>query len=350
MTHYYCKPLERIKLKSNISLDENIYFSFVREITNTFEAYQVFRPQFLHKLDRKQNIVPYEFSNLSEKIIYQIKSSSLREWETFDCYEWMQSYFSDHILVVEKPKIILYITCHYFIHIVADDMGIEKIQPIVKKYNFYLDKKISNNDTNKTIYAKPRKLSKQQVLKVLDKKQYDLLTQFFVLQESFLTSTKNCKHPYLEFLEKNACHFFITLWDHWIKDDKEFKKLIIEYFAHSYLLKTQNLLMQQRLLNEDRLLNFLIWLSLQSESYQVYLDNNDELTLCKISQQDIINNFYMGIRLGRGYSFYFPKIKILINAINEDYCMEIFTFGENKKIREKIQEMKLYALKHFNNH
>lgn len=342
MKHYYCVPTRRNKLKSNTSLEENMYFNFIQEITNMFRVYQVFRPKFLSKITKKQSITSSEFSHLSEKIFYRIKSPSLREWETFDCYSWMQSYHSDHILVIEDPRMILYVTCYYFIHIFIDDKNITQIDPILKKYNFCLTKSVSRSAKNKTIYTKPRKLSNQQVLKLIEKQQYKLLVEFFKVEEDFLSSISHSDCKVFNLLTKK--HFFITLWDHWIMDNQEFKKLIVEYFSNSFLLKTQPDLMQQKQVNEDKLLEFLIWLSSKDKSYRIYLDNQ-KLILRRIYQQDLINNFYMGARLGSGYSLYFPKTKILINTINEDYCMEVFLFDKNKKIETKIQKIGLYALK-----
>ena len=332
MTHYYCIPNKKNKLRSYAHLDENIYFNLIREITNTFEVYQVFRPKFLSKITKKQKITSDEFSQLEEKIPYRIKSPCLRDWESFDCYEWMQSYHSDHILIIEKPKIVFYITCHCFIHIFINEKNIKTIAPILKKHNFFLDRNIARSEKSRRIYARQRKLSSHQVAKLIEKEQYGRLVYLFQMEEDFLSPPSH-----------HSNRFFITLWNHWIKDDQEFKRLIVEYFPNAYLLKTQPTLMSQKQANEDRLLSFLMWLLSKSEACRIYLDNQ-KLILRKMYQQDLVNNFYMGARLGRGCSLYFPKIKTLINRINEDYCMEIFVFDKNKEIKTKIQEMELYVL------
>ncbi|RDU69134.1 hypothetical protein CQA58_07605 [Helicobacter brantae] len=332
MTHYYCIPNKINNFKSYIHLDENIYFNLIREITNTFEVYQVFRPKFLSKITKKQKITLDEFSQLEEKIPYRIKSSSLRDWESFDCYEWMQSYHSDHILIIEKPKIVFYVTCHCFIRVFINEKNIKTIAPILKKHDFFLDRNIARSEKSRRIYARQRKLSSHQVAKLIEKEQYERLVYLFQMEEDFLSPPSH-----------HSNRFFITLWDHWIKDNQEFKRLIVEYFPNAYLLKTQPTLMSQKQANEDKLLNFLMWLSSKSEVYRIYLDNQ-KLVLKKMYRQDLINSFYMGARLGRGYSLYFPKTKILINTINEDYCMEAFIFDKNKEIKTKIQEMELYVL------
>lgn len=343
MTHYYCIQNNKNKLKSYAHLDENIYFNLIREITNTFEVYQVFRPKFLSKIAKKQKITLDDFSQLEEKIPYRIKSSSLRDWESFDCYEWMQSYHSDHILIIEKPKIVFYVTCHCFIHIFIDEKNLKAIAPILKKHNFFLDRNIVRSEKSRTIYARQRKLSSHQVTKLIEKEQYEKLVHLFQMEEDFLPPPSHHDKKDSNLLSENSNHFFITLWDHWIKDDQEFKRLIVEYFPNAHLLKTQPTLMSQKQSNEDKLLNFLMWLSSKSEVYRIYLDNQ-KLILRKMYHQDLINSFYMGARLGRGYSLYFPKTKILINKINEDYCMEAFVFDKNKEIKKKIQEMELYVL------
>ncbi len=226
---------------------------------------------------------------------------------------------------------------------IEDDIA--KINSIIKKHNFYLTQDVTKNMRYRAIYAKPRKLSRQEISNLINKKDYDLLAQFFKLKDEFYSCLKrDNEHLYWSFLEKNASHFFITLWDHQIKDEQEYNKLITNYFLDSYLLKTQNSLMRQKQLNEDKMLNFIIWLSSQFEGCKIYLKDNGELILRKMAQQDITNNFYMGARLGRGHSLYFPKAKILVDAITEDYCINLIIFDKSINIQKKIKEMGLCML------
>ncbi len=87
--HYYCVPTHKYKVQSYTDLQENIFFTLLVELTNTFEVSQVFRPEVLDKLTKKQMLSWQDFSYLADPIHYRIKTPSLREWETFDCYSWM---------------------------------------------------------------------------------------------------------------------------------------------------------------------------------------------------------------------------------------------------------------------
>lgn len=337
----YCLPR---KIQASRNLQERGVALLLRELTNAFEVEQVFRPSVLDKMIKKQNIALQDLQQM-QKIPYRIKSFSLREWEAFDLYSWMQSRYPDHLLLITALKIAFYVSSHGYIVIFAEhEDAFGELEPLIKKYHFYLAKKIPQSFKAQQI-PRSKRLSNQQVSRLIDRKQYSLLLEYYELEEQFYSPFCS-EEQYKSFLQHKSSSFFLTLWDHWIEDKEEFERLIFEYFFQSYLLKTNPLLMKQKQENEDRLLGFVLWLYSSFESYQISPSpNRSKIFLYEATRQDVIQNFYMAARLGRAHDLYFPEPKILLNGISETYSMQLIIFDKDRHcIANQANKMGLFAL------